>query len=170
MRLESSGPNMWRLVSAAGQLGDKWSLTSRRRLGAMIVLVPSVAVLSTAVMLTPDPTGVGTHRQLGLDTCTVLLLSGWPCPMCGMTTTFSLLAHGQIWQGIVNQPFGSVLFGLTLSSAALGFMELLRPRGRLSGVMDWLLKHDYQIVLITFAGLAGSWIYKTIRMGQNLPW
>ena len=139
-------------------------------IGRHRLLVPCVAVLAVAVMLSPDPAGVGTHTQLGLGTCTVLLLSGWPCPMCGMTTTFSLLAHGHIVDGVLNQPFGSVLFGLTLGSVGLALMELISPRGRLSSATDWLLKRDYLVVLITFAGLTGSWIYKTLLINGYLWW
>ena len=146
------------------------SVATRRRLGAILLLVPAVSILVIALMLTPDPAGVGTHRQLGLGTCTVLLVSGWPCPMCGMTTTFSLLAHGHLVQGTLNQPFGLVLFGITVGAAILGLKELLRPRGHLSSILAWMLRRDFEIVLIAFAGLAGSWIYKSILMKGNLPW
>jgi len=39
---------------------------------------------------------MGTHRQLGLPSCQFLVMSGLPCPSCGMTTSFALLMHGDL--------------------------------------------------------------------------
>lgn len=47
------------------------------------------------------PRSHGTHRQLGLPPCTLKTLTGVSCPSCGMTTTISLLMHGNpeaAWQ------------------------------------------------------------------------
>jgi hypothetical protein len=59
-------------------------------------------VLAIALRLNPyDPTTgepftQGTHTQLGLPPCNFLVISGFPCPSCGMTTSFSLLMHGDV--------------------------------------------------------------------------
>ena len=34
---------------------------------------------------------MGTHQQLGLPPCNFVTLTGYPCPACGMTTSFALL-------------------------------------------------------------------------------
>jgi hypothetical protein len=57
------------------------------------------AVMGIAVWLNPyEPDGtprrLGTHPQLGLPPCEFLVRFGRPCPGCGMTTSFSLLMHG----------------------------------------------------------------------------
>lgn len=39
---------------------------------------------------------MATHMQLGLPSCSTVELMGVPCPSCGMTTSFSLLAHGDL--------------------------------------------------------------------------
>ncbi|MGL4421847.1 MAG: DUF2752 domain-containing protein [Gemmataceae bacterium] len=57
-----------------------------------------VAVFITAAWLSPytedgEPRRMATHRQLGLPECSMITLTGKPCPSCGMTTSFSLLVH-----------------------------------------------------------------------------
>jgi Protein of unknown function (DUF2752) len=42
------------------------------------------------------PLRMETHRQLGLPPCSFYALTHYPCPACGMTTSFALLMHGDI--------------------------------------------------------------------------
>ena len=80
---------------------------------ATLVGFGGTAVFILAAMLNPyTPTGqprsLGTHEQLGLPPCGFRTLTGHPCPGCGMTTCFSLLAHGDFpaawtvnWAGVI---------------------------------------------------------------------
>lgn len=54
------------------------------------------------------------HRQLGLPPCTFKVMSGLPCPSCGMTTSFALLIHGDVWNSLRANAVGTMLatFGL----------------------------------------------------------
>ena len=101
------------------------------RLVGITLFAPSAAVLATAAWLTPDPSGMGTHRQLGLGGCAVLTMTGLPCPMCGMTTTFTHMAHFQVVEALLNQPFGPVLFLCTVAAALIGGT---RPAGAQAAV------------------------------------
>jgi hypothetical protein len=47
--------------------------------------------------LTPDPRGYGTHEHLFLPPCYFQFFFHIPCPACGLTTSFALLAKGE-WQ------------------------------------------------------------------------
>src|SRR6185437_2336397 len=56
-------------------------------------------VFAVAIWLKPynndgSPRSMATHRQMGLPPCTFYATCGLPCPSCGMTTSFSLLIHG----------------------------------------------------------------------------
>jgi hypothetical protein len=92
--------------------------------------VGASGVLAVARALDPSPSGHGTHLQLGLPPCTFLALTGVPCPLCGATTTFSLLAHGRWGEGLANQPFAALLFALTFLLAWVAWLEVAAPRGR----------------------------------------
>jgi hypothetical protein len=102
--------------------------------------------------MTPDPTGSGTHRQLGLPGCGFLQNTGWPCPSCGMTTSLAAMAHGRVVLAWTAQPFGVVLFAFTALMAAMGTAELIAGRdliGRLRPTPWW--------ALIAIVGLLAGW-------------
>jgi len=73
------------------------------------VLSGAAAILAVAAWLQPDPTGFGTHLQLGRPPCMAILVFGVPCPTCGMTTAFSLAVRGRWWQAFQAQPAGTLL-------------------------------------------------------------
>jgi hypothetical protein len=67
----------------------------------ILIVVGLIAVFVTAIQLNPyDPEGnplkMETHRQLGLPSCKFYELYHKPCPACGLTTSFSLLMHGDL--------------------------------------------------------------------------
>jgi len=68
-----------------------------------------LAVLAVALVVHPDRSGVGSHRQAGFVRCQFLDRSGVPCPTCGMTTSFAYFARGQVIGSLYVQPMGAVL-------------------------------------------------------------
>src|SRR5689334_8979719 len=68
------------------------------RLYAAGVLLATSAILITAARLHPDAHQYGTHEQLGLPPCGFLVMTGLPCPTCGMTTAFAYATHGRLLQ------------------------------------------------------------------------
>ncbi|HEY1922841.1 MAG TPA: DUF2752 domain-containing protein [Tepidisphaeraceae bacterium] len=84
------------------------------RLLALAIGLASFYLLVTAARLTPSPTGMGTHTQLGLDQCQFALRTGLPCPSCGMTTSFAWLARGNLPASFYVQPMGALLGLLTI--------------------------------------------------------
>jgi hypothetical protein len=70
--------------------------------GALVGIVLGLtAVFATAIWLRPyqqdgSARRMETHRQLGLPPCSFYFTTGQPCPACGMTTSFSLLLHGDV--------------------------------------------------------------------------
>lgn len=130
--------------------------------------LPSWTVLAIAAWLTPSPNGYGTHTQLGLGSCTMLTLTGWPCPMCGMTTTFTLMAHGRVVDAFLNQPFGVVLFCLTLITALVGTVEGVGAPGLGRRVMAVVERREQLFALLLLIGLLGGWIYKSLLLHPAL--
>jgi hypothetical protein len=78
--------------------------------------IVSLALLATARSLVPSPLGHGTHQQLGLPPCTVVLLWNTPCPACGMTTSWALATRGDFVAAA-----RSNVGGLLLAIIALAF-------------------------------------------------
>ncbi|MDX1386065.1 MAG: DUF2752 domain-containing protein [bacterium] len=115
-----------------------------RRLGWL--LLPSVAllVIALASILEPHPSGMGTHRALGLPPCFFLFLTGWICPSCGLTTSFTHLAHGNFLNSFYAHPLGPVLF---IAMCVLALFSLGEFLGRRTPLTKF------------FQGHYASWIY-----------
>ena len=111
------------------------------RLSLVLLAVPWAAVFVVALCLDPYKDGrvwfQETHRQLGMRACTFQELVGLPCPSCGMTTSFTLLMHGDLWHSVQANFVGTMLaiFGLvfipwSVASAWQGrllFVQRLEP-------------------------------------------
>jgi hypothetical protein len=130
------------------------------RVAGLFVALPTTIVLGLSAWLTPSPDGVGTHKQLGLSGCTMLTLTGWPCPMCGMTTTFAHLAHLHLWDAARTQPFGLVLFAATLVFALAGWADVVTGRNLVQRVMDRVMRRERFVALFLLGGMLAGWAYK----------
>jgi hypothetical protein len=78
------------------------------------VAVGLAAVFAVAFWLNPynpdgSPRRIETHRQLGLPPCTFYLVTGLPCPSCGMTTSFALLVRGDLANSLRANAVGTLL-------------------------------------------------------------
>jgi len=114
------------------------SPATRDRLIAAILLVACLALLGVAAGLTPDERGYGTHERLNLPPCGFKAGTGLPCATCGMTTSFSHAANGELFTAFTVQPAGTVLALGTAMMAVLAALSLvfgfsLAPLGRLLG-------------------------------------
>jgi len=92
---------------------------------AVLFAVP-LAVVITAAMLTPSPAGHGTHTQLGLPPCGFLVYTGYPCPGCGLTTSFSHMVRLQLIGAFHANPFGILLFTFTFLTIPLAAWGMIR--------------------------------------------
>jgi hypothetical protein len=78
------------------------------------VALALIAVFAVAIWLKPydddgAPLRMATHRQMGLPPCTFFATTGLPCPSCGMTTSFSLLMHGDVVNSLRANAVGTLL-------------------------------------------------------------
>jgi hypothetical protein len=89
-------------------------LTWKVRGGLVAIAAGLMIVFGVALWLDPydadgRPLLVATHRQLGLPPCTFYAVTRLPCPSCGMTSSFALLAHGDPWNSLKANAVGTLL-------------------------------------------------------------
>lgn len=83
--------------------------------GDALILVLCAGIVLVAAMLAPSAEAVS---LLGAE---VPVLCGWrrvtgiPCPGCGLTRSFTFMAHGDLWGGFRMNPLGPPMFLFTLS-------------------------------------------------------
>ena len=131
------------------------------RVTAAILAAAALAVLITAGLIHPDPSGMGTHRQLGLPPCGWLASTGYPCPTCGMTTSFSAAANAQPVASFIAQPFGA-FFALATAIFFWGALHVATFGSNLGRAFERLLAPRYLWSTAAFFLLA--WAYKCWRV------
>jgi hypothetical protein len=107
-----------------------------------LLAVGLVAVFVTARFIVPyaedgTPLRMASHQQLGLPPCTFSVVTGVPCPSCGMTTSFALLARGDVsnsaranWVGTLLAAFCMLVLPWIVVSVALGRAIFVRSLER----------------------------------------
>lgn len=111
---------------AREQPADRSRAALWSRLGWLLFFVPALAVLVTAALLTPNPEGHGTHTQLGLPPCGFYVITGMPCPGCGLTTSFAFMMHFDPVGAAMANPFGVMLFLTTATVVPIALIGLIR--------------------------------------------
>lgn len=127
------------------------------RMVAAMTLAGCLAVLTVAVLLVPDESGMGTHRQFGGGPCGMLVMTGLPCPTCGMTTAFAHFVRGQFLRSFAVQPAGFVLAGGTVGLGVVAGVALIR--GRWPNPAGWILT-PHRLFLALLGLLLGAWAFK----------
>ena len=127
-----------------------------RTLSLGFALLGGLVFLIAAILNPYDSEGRprthGTHQQLGIPPCSMLMITGIPCPSCGMTTSISLLMHGDAaaawqanWAGCIVAVLGWAGVGW-FSAIALGWLSPV------------FLSVDETVKWLTIAGsAAASW-------------
>jgi hypothetical protein len=129
----------------------------RHRLAHTIVFLATAGILGLAAWLEPNPDGLGTHRQMGFPPCNMILLCGYPCPTCGMTTAFAHTVRGQFLSAFRAQPAGLLA---CLVTAWMAFMSLAATLGCRRWTINWYRVSPMRLALIGLAVVLLGWLYK----------
>ncbi len=123
------------------------------RVAALLVIGGAGAILIAAHLLLPDPTGYGTHEQMFLLPCIFRWATGLPCPFCGMTTAFALMARGKVAAAFGIHVLGPAAYLVTWGVLLAGVIGLVRNRRALP---QWLFSQRAGpvILLIILLGWA----------------
>jgi hypothetical protein len=133
------------------------------RIWYAVVAAIALFLVATSVVITPDPSGIGTATQLGLPPCGMLALTGRPCPTCGMTTAFALFAHGRVVDAILAQPLGAVLFVVVLFVGVLS--AVFAAAGRKPRFLFARINWAAVVIFLVVAGVL-SWTYKIWQLSK----
>lgn len=131
----------------------------RARAAAGGIFIGCAILLAVASQLEPDSAGLGSHQQLGLPPCSMLVIMGYPCPTCGMTTAFAHTVRGQLASAFLAQPAGFALAMATVAAASLALSTVLT--GRVWAV-NWYRVSPTWVVLGVVFLVVGGWAYKLV--------
>ena len=131
----------------------------RVRMGLLAVAAGLIAIFVIGWQLRPYDDGgralrMETHTQLGLPPCRFVTLFGKPCPSCGLTTSVSLLMHGDIGGSVQANWVGTLLAGCWL--AMIPWSVWGAVRGRYLGIRS-LESSTYVLVFIFTVLLMLRW-------------
>lgn len=77
-------------------------------------------------------------QQLG-DTCAMIVVTGQPCPQCGMTRSWVHGARGELLEAFWYSPSGLALLGWIVVGGVIGFVRLVtRDPNRWKLPPEWM--------------------------------
>ncbi len=102
------------------------------------------------------PLTQASHTQLGMPACNLMVMYGKPCPSCGMTTSFALLAHADVWHSMKANWVGTLLAMFWLGLIPWGLYGAVR--GRLLWVRNGEMFLTVAVGVILFLMIA-RWVW-----------
>lgn len=133
------------------------------RLTGVLAALPCWTILAIGMSLTARDRGDGTHRQLGLPACWTMVSEGVPCPTCGLTTSITAAAHGDLVASMRANVFGTMLSLALLSVAAAGIVQGVSGRNILARMFN---RRWWFYCGILVAGVLAGWAIK-LAIGYN---
>ena len=135
------------------------------RINGLLVGIISVSLLTVAAYVTPDPSGMGTHTQLGQPECSWVRNWNIPCPTCGMTTAFAHTVRGNLLTAFKTQPFGFFLALATMFGALWSLQALLTGR---CWRINWFRIRPGIFSVVVVILLLAAWGYKVLATRGNI--
>ncbi len=114
-------------------------------------------LLAVAAWLKPNPSGMGTHTQLGLPGCSLFTMVGIRCPGCGMTTAWAYTMKADFTSAI-GANVGGVLLCL-LSVAVFPCLLWMAIRGQ-SINNRWFVQVVIAVLVIAISLSIIEWLIR----------
>ena len=116
--------------AATSSVEDRLHLDPRQQFWAAMLGCFLIGLLLITRFLSPSSSGMGTHQQLGLPSCTFDSLFGIRCPTCGMTTSWSHFMRGELAASWAANPGGTCLAMASAIAGVWSFVTAARARYR----------------------------------------
>lgn len=129
------------------------------RLVNLIIILSVVSGVAFLYNLTPDPSGMGTHKQLLRLPCLFQVVLKVPCPSCGLTTSWTYLVQGNPVDSFKAHPLGPIFFSIVVFIGISSIWGFIKNRSWWS-VME---KRWFQNIILCGIGLyLVVWIIRLI--------
>jgi len=128
----------------------------RYRLAVLSLALIGLTPLVIASLIQPNPSGLGSHRQLHLPPCGFYEQTGYPCPTCGMTTAFTYLVRGRFFHAFTVQPAGALAALACLIFTTITTYSAFTAR-RLDNLICWIALHRIHLIIIGLTIFLLSW-------------
>jgi hypothetical protein len=157
--MHPNGPFFYRVVARRAVVA---------RLIAACVVFVCAAVLGLASFLQPNPAGLGTHKQLGLPSCSAVVLSGYPCPTCGITTAFAHTVRGEFISAFAAHPGGLIFALATVVAFSVSLGVLFTGK---VWTINWYRVSPARVSVLIVVVLLGGWGFKVVEgvLSGTLP-
>jgi len=154
--LAPSSPAQRAALRARGRRGS-WA---SRVTWAILFALPTF-VLGLSSWLTIGQLDDTARPLLGLPPCGFLVITGLPCPGCGLTHCFTSMAHFDIFGAVHANPFGVLLFLVSLTTIPVAIVGFIRNWP----VIDTLerLQFDKWAILLSLASVS-TWIVRVVTL------
>jgi len=103
---------------------------------------------------------VPASRLPALSLCPFKMLTGFPCPGCGLTHAFCNISHGQFQRAWQANPFGFLFYALALACLAWP-----RLSGKFPGI-EAVLRRSRAVVWAPALLMVAMWIYDVARIAR----
>ncbi len=146
-------------MNPSPRLSEVPPLSRMEQVTLILAGLVGLTLLLLAVWLQPNPSGFGTHQQLGLPPCTFQFWFDIPCPSCGGTTAFAHFVRGQ-WGRALRANAASGLFA-GLCVIGVPWSGASAWRRRYLGVRDIVL--TLVVILLTLSVVAVTqWVARLL--------
>ena len=103
---------------------------------------------------------VPASRLPALSLCPFKMLTGYPCPGCGLTHAFCNISHGQFQRAWQANPFGFLFYALALACLAWPWLS-----ARFPGI-EVLMRRSRAVVWAPALLMAAMWLYDAARIAR----
>lgn len=89
--------------------------------------------------------------------CPFRLLTGVPCPLCGMTRSWVYLAHGDVEASVTSHPVGPLLMAFTALVVVVAVIRWVRGSAFIAD--RWLVRAAVVLGIVTCIFGVGRWVH-----------